>query len=218
MNDRLPVRDELFLLAHNESGKPLISQSALGLGLAAALLIELTLTRHVEIAHDRVVTRPRPTTYSQRALSNITSNALTELYESRDHPPTPPQVLLVWGEDMYERVRGELLAANILSPVTVRKFGLLANTRYRPDEAPVVRARTALRRCVMAESSPTDEDAVLCGLLADLQLDASLHLSGNVGWLRQMLKSIGTRQPVPVRRIYDALAEAVRYKATHGVN
>lgn len=216
MNDRLPVRDELYLLAHNESGKPLISLPLLGLGLAGALLIELTLSRHVDVDFDRVVTRPRPATYSQRALSSITNQALTELYDARNDPPSPTKVLMVWSEDIYERVRGELLAANIVSPVTVRKFGLLSGTQYRSDEAPMVRARTALRRCVMQESSPTAEDAVLCGLLADLQLERSLLLNTNTGWLRQMLKSIGTRQPIPVRRIYDALTEAVRYKATHG--
>lgn len=218
MNDRLPVRDELYLLAHNESGKPLISQPLLGLGLAGALLIELTLARLVDVDYDRVVPRPRPTTYSQRSLSNITNQALSELTDARNNPPTPAQVLMVWSEEMYERVRGELLAANIVSPVTVRRFGVLSGTQYRADEVPVVRARTALRRCVMSESSPTAEDSVLCGLLADLQLDRSLHMNVNVNWLRQMLKSIGTRQPVPVRRIYDALTEALRYKATHGTN
>lgn len=218
MNDRLPVRDELYLLAHNDSGKPLISLPLLGLGLAAALLIELTLARLVDVDYDRVVTRPQPSTYSQRSLSSITNHALTELNDARNNPPTPSKVLLVWSEEMYERVRGELLAANIVSPVTVRRFGLLSGTQYRADEAPVIRARTALRRCVTAESSPTAEDAVLCGLLSDLQLDRSLNLNVNVGWLRQMLKSIGSRQPVPVRRIYDALTEAVRYKATHGTN
>lgn len=216
MNDRLPVRDELYLLAHNESGKPLISLSLLGVGLAAALLIELTMARLVDVDFDRVIPRPRPTTYSQRALSTITNQALSELSDARDNPPSPAKVLLVWSEELYERVRGELLAANIVSPVTVRRFGLLSDTQYQADEAPIVRARTALRRCVNDQASPTAEDAVLCWLLADLQLDRSLHLNVNVGWLRQMLKSIGNRQPIPIRRIYDALSEAMRYKATHG--
>ncbi|ADD44560.1 GOLPH3/VPS74 family protein [Stackebrandtia nassauensis] len=216
MNDRLPVRDELYLLAHNESGKPLIAMPLLGLGLAAALLIELTMSRHVDVDFDKVVTRPQPANFSQRSLSSIANNALSELYRSRNRPPSPVNVLLVWSEDIYERVRGELLAANLVSPITVRRFGLLSGTEYRSDEAAIVRSRTALRRVVMSEASPSAEDAALCGLLVDLQLERSLHLNVNAGWLRQMLKSIGARQPIPIRRIVDALTEAVRYKSTHG--
>ncbi|MGW3344491.1 GOLPH3/VPS74 family protein [Nonomuraea rubra] len=41
--DRLPLHQDLYLIAHDQSGRPLIHQSSLALGLAGAALLDLLL-------------------------------------------------------------------------------------------------------------------------------------------------------------------------------
>lgn len=50
------LADDLYLLAHNDvSGKPLLQQRALGIGLAGGLLADLALAGAIEVIHGAVV-------------------------------------------------------------------------------------------------------------------------------------------------------------------
>ncbi|MET7336828.1 GPP34 family phosphoprotein [Nonomuraea sp. NPDC005650] len=42
--NRLPLHEDLYLIAHDQSGRPLVHRSSLALGLAGAALLELTLS------------------------------------------------------------------------------------------------------------------------------------------------------------------------------
>ena len=216
MSDRLPVRDELYLLAHDERGKPLVHSSILGLGLAAALLVDLALQGEIDSSSGRVLTRPRPRADNTPGLGlDMVDRALAELTAGRTDPPTTQDVLLAWQTTMYERVRGELMAANILESVKSRKLGLVSVTRHRlVDEAVAVRCRTALRRIVTGQNTPTAEDAALCGLMMELQLERALHLSSDIGSIRQTITQIVSRHSTTVRQILAATADAIRFRST----
>lgn len=216
MSDRLPVRDEFFLLAHDDSGKPLVHVAMLGLGMAAAVLIDLALDGDIDTSSGRVLTRPRPGSAQAGPVGlDIAGRALSELAAEQTKPPETIDVLLTWQSSMYERVRGELVAAEILQTVKVRRLGLVSTTRYQVvDEAIPVRARTALRRTISGQHAPTAGDGALCGLVRELQLERTLHLSQDSGVIRKALKDIADRHHQTVKQIFSALGEAIRYKST----
>jgi hypothetical protein len=216
LSDRLPVRDELYLLAHDDEGKPLINLAMLGVGLSAALLIDLTLRGEIDAASGYVLARPRPNPEANRpAGGGIAWHALNELAAGRARPPAIDEVMLVWQSAMYERVRGELVAAQVLHSVKVRRLGLMSTTRYMPiEEAPVVRARTTLRRTIAGMIPPTTGTGALCGLIAELQLERALHLSSDLSGSRQAIAAITAGNHQSIQRILAVMADVIRYRST----
>ncbi|HZE41316.1 MAG TPA: GPP34 family phosphoprotein [Stackebrandtia sp.] len=217
MTDRLPVRTELYLLAHDEEGKPLVNVPILGVGLAAALMIDLAITGQIEAASGRVVARPRPSGGAHQGMVNggIAGHSLSELYDARAHPPTPLEVVMTWKEGVYDRIRGEMVAADIIYPVKMRRLGLVPVTRYKMlDEGNVVKARTGLRRSVTGQAQASPADAALCGLLVELQLERALYLAIDNATLRESMRAIAARHYDTVKQIFVALAEGIRFQST----
>jgi hypothetical protein len=163
------IRDAVFLLAHDEDGRLLISEPAICAGLAGATLIDLLLGRRVAVVGGRLDVIDSAVTGDPE-----TDAALAAI--AADTEPTGPRSWLAAGA--YERVAETLERAGVIRRTTVRRLGLLPATRCMPANVEdLVRLRSRLRYGVHSSQPPDPATAALCGLVRVLRLHASLLLS-----------------------------------------
>ncbi|MGP3956859.1 GOLPH3/VPS74 family protein [Nonomuraea sp. 3N208] len=183
--NRLPLHQDLYLIAHDQSGKPLTHQSSMALGLAGAALLDLALDGRVAVARGQVaVSGPVAGTGDP-----LTDDLLALI--AREPGDVRPPIKKV-AERAYDRTREDLVAAGVLLRVTRRVMGVLPTTRYQlADIASVVRASSGVRSAVEGWKEPDVRCAALCGLVAVLRLEAELYLdlpsSRLVGRLREIV-------------------------------
>lgn len=194
--NRLPLYQDLYLIAHDQAGKPLINQPSLSLGLAGAVLLDLALTGRLDITHGRLAV------YDRNPIGDMVADSLVPLIlRDRTNRDTRFWIRKV-AEDIYDRTCGGLVAAGVLTRVTRRRMGVMSQTRYPPtDVAPLVRARSGVRNAVEAVEQPDARCAALCGLVGVLRVEAALHLAQPSSQLVGRLRSIAREYPRPVNEV-----------------
>jgi Golgi phosphoprotein 3 (GPP34) len=195
---RLRLHQELYLLGHDEDGRPLTHLAALRLGLAGAVLLDLTVTGRLHVAAGTLsVYDPTP------LADGVADTVVAALLADRRRQD---RQLRVWlkrlAQDADERTRGGLVAAGVLTRATRRRLRVLAHTRYQPTGyAPTVIARARPRYAVHGQQTPDAQCAALCGLLAVLRLHDTLYLDLPGGDVLDRLHRIADRQSPPAREI-----------------
>ncbi|MGW3787632.1 GOLPH3/VPS74 family protein [Micromonospora chokoriensis] len=218
---QLPLRDELFLLGHDDdTGQLHIHRQALALGLAGAVLIDLFLAGRV--AFDPAVGDDQPGTERRLWLrlhepvgDLIADSALSSIRYAR---PAPSLRGWVRGfhDALYERTRAGLVAGGILHHQQRRRFGGLARTdRYLLLDVkwPVV-ARARLHYIATGRNQPDNHTAALAGLVTTLGLLNHLYLADDTTMLAAQLRTIAEQHYQPVRDITAAVDAAVGDLAT----
>jgi hypothetical protein len=210
----LPLHAELYLLAHNDdTGKQLINEQSLAIGLAGALLLELWFTEHIYIGWvfdykqrqwrkepgRLAVARTGPTA------SPLMDAALAALERTvRIH--TGGDQLRAWlrgfaASDLCDRVRANMITVGLLRRAQVRRYGGLVKTEtHLPvHEGYAVRARAHVRDAVAYherqsrhQAAPDNQTVALCGLTAALELaeflyDGSRSTRELTEWLRYVV-------------------------------
>ncbi len=196
------MHQELYLLGHEEDGRPLIHLPALRLGLAGAVLLDLVVTGRLHVAAGHLVVYDR-TPLGDSVIDTVLRALLADRAR-RDRD------LRTWlrclAADADERSRGGLVAAGILTRTSRRRLGVLPRTRYEPTaHGPAVVARSGPRYAVYGHQPPDAQCAALCGLLAVLRLHDTLYLDLPPGELLERLHAIALRQPRPMREITAAV-------------
>ena len=169
--NRLPLHQDLYLIAHDQAGKPLIHQSSMALGLAGAVLLDLVLSGYVAVVRGQgAAARHTPTGDA------IADGVLADL--TRNHTDKGVKSLIKKAADgIHERTRAALVASGVLIRVSKRRMGMLPYTRYQlADIASVVRASSGVRSAVEGWKPPDARCAALCGLVAVLRLEEELYL------------------------------------------
>ncbi|MFC4005883.1 GPP34 family phosphoprotein [Nonomuraea purpurea] len=199
--NRLPIHQDLYLIAHGQSGKPLIHPSSLALGLAGATLLELALGGLVTVTRGLAVTSRGPSTGDA-----VCDDFVSLLTRGR----ADVRSLIKKGSDgICERTRESLVGAGVLVRVSGRRMGMLPYTRYEPaDISSIVRASSGARSAVEGWKQPDARCAALCGLVAVLRLEAELYLDQPAGRLVGRLLEIAAAGAPPVGElvaVVDAL-------------
>ncbi|MEV4149858.1 GPP34 family phosphoprotein [Amycolatopsis sp. NPDC049691] len=154
---RLTLVDSFFFLGHDEfTGRPVLSRTSLGIGLAGAALCDLLFTDRITVEAGRVraiATRPPGIPTADHVFSEIVSE--TGTYRVRD-----------W----VDHLRGELpsiAADNLVAQGLVRRTPvLLRRFRYPPADLLVsTAARSKARAAVFGIDRP-DPHAACLALLA----------------------------------------------------
>lgn len=208
---RLPLRAELYLIAHNDdTGEPYINTDSLAIGLAGAILLELWLSKHVAIGWtvdtltNQWVRGPgRLTEMEVRPPGDPLSEAALAMIRHTRHVPGQ---LRAWlrefaATNLYERVRANMVAVGVLERTTRRRsFGLVRTDAYLPTHhAWPVRARGRVRAVVRGYEEPArpgrelpdDQCVGLCGLVEVLELAEFLyHPNASTGRVRRLLRYI----------------------------
>ncbi|OKI46054.1 GOLPH3/VPS74 family protein [Micromonospora sp. CB01531] len=215
----LPLRDELFLLGHNDdTGQPHIHRQALALGLAGAVLIDLFLAGRIVL--DLNDGRPAGERWlrlrtDQPVGDLIADTAIAAIRHGRTAPPVKA-FLRGFSPDLYERTRAGLVAAGILRHGTRRRLGGLArtDTYLATDTKWAVVARARLRYVAQGREQPDNHTAALAGLVATLGLTTHLYLDDDTATLTTRLKSIAEQHHRSVRDITATVDAAVGDLAT----
>ncbi|MGK5741549.1 GOLPH3/VPS74 family protein [Micromonospora sp. URMC 103] len=215
---RLPLRDELFLLGHDDdTGQPHLHQQALAVGLAGAVLIDLFLTGRITIApHDGPVGEQRLRLHHDHPVGDlITDSALTVIRTTRT-ALTGRAWLRGFSTDLYERTRAGLVAAGILRHTSRRRLGGLVRAEtYLPADTkwPVI-ARARVRYLATGREEPDNHTAALAGLVAVLGLTPHLYLHDDTTALTAHLRAVAGQHYPPVRDITAAVDAALGDLAT----
>ncbi|MEV0003445.1 GPP34 family phosphoprotein [Micromonospora sp. NPDC050980] len=218
-NAPLPLRDELFLLGHDDdTGQPHLYRQALALGLAGAVLIDLFLTGRIVLASGNG--RPEGELclglHLDRPIGDLVADAaITSLRHARTAPPLRPW-LRGFAEDLYERTRAGLHDAGVLRHEVRRRFGGLSRTDcyLLTDTRWAVVARARLRYLAAGRDEPTNHTAALAGLVATLGLTAHLYLGEDTAEVTAQLRAIAGQHHRPVCEITAAVDAAVGDLAT----
>ncbi|MFI9845835.1 GPP34 family phosphoprotein [Nonomuraea sp. NPDC051941] len=178
--NRLPLHEDLYLIAHDQSGKPLIHQSSMALGLAGAVVLELAVSGRVTVSDGQAsVSRPPagdiPVSLADGDVRLLIKKAANGL---------------------YDRTREALVASGVLVRVSRRRLGMLPYTRHQlADIASVVRASSGVRSAVEGWKPPDARCAALCGLVAVLRLESELYLDQPANRLVGRLREIASAAP-----------------------
>jgi hypothetical protein len=196
----LSLRDDVFLLAHDDGGKLVIPETHIGAGLAGATLIELLLTRRVAVIDGRLdVLDASPTGDEEidATLQVIDANTA----------PCGPRAWVSWiSHGAYERKAEALAAAGVVRRTTVRRLGLVAAGRVLPEsQEDLVRVRSRARFAIHGRELPDETTAALCGLVRVLRLEASLLLSMPRSDLLLALERVTAANEVTVRQVTNAV-------------
>ena len=173
---RLPLRDELFLLGHDDdTGHPHIHRQALALGLAGAVLIDLFLAGRVALDPNddtRPAGRPAATPAPRPA-----GRRPDRRRRDRHHPLRPPAPRCGDGcagspTTCTSAPAPACVAGGILRQHTRRRLGGLvrADAYLATDTKWAVVARSRLRYLAAGREQPDNHTAALAGLVADLGL------------------------------------------------
>ncbi|MEU5909368.1 GPP34 family phosphoprotein [Micromonospora sp. NPDC047527] len=191
---RLPLRVELFVLTHNDSGAPLAHLPSLSLALAGAILTNLV----APIERIRVVGDAAIAVHRQPIGDPVADWALT--FMARNHRAlSVREAVRLLGEHAYDKVTAGLIAGGLVEQITRRRM-LGRSIAYPPtDPAAIHRVRGRLRYGVLGYDAPDPQTDALAGLLRALRLESELYLDGFDtdlrDRLRQMLARAGQHTP-----------------------
>ncbi|MEV1333172.1 GPP34 family phosphoprotein [Micromonospora costi] len=217
---RLPLRDELFLLGHNDdTGQPHVHRQALALGLAGAVLIDLFLAGRITLDPNDD-TRPAGERwlrlYSDQPVGDLIADTALAAVRHGRTAPLVRTFLRSFADDLYERTRAGLVAAGILRQHTRRRLGGLArsDTYLATDSKWAVVARARLRYLAAGREQPDNHTAALAGLVATLGLTTHLYLDDDSAAVTARLEAIAGQHHRSVRDITAAVDAAVGDLAT----
>lgn len=200
----LSLRDDLFLLAHDDAGKLLIQEAWISAGLAGATLVDLLLGGRVAVADGRLdVVDPSRTSdpEADATLDAIASNTA----------PCGPRAWVSWiSHGAYERIGESLSEADVITRTSVRRLGFLPVTRIAPvNPEDLVRVRARVRYAVHGRDLPDPATAALCGLVRVLRLQSGLLLSMPTSDLLLALERMTEACDVTVRQVINAVETVV---------
>ncbi|MEV4716675.1 GPP34 family phosphoprotein [Micromonospora noduli] len=217
---QLPLRDELFLLGHNDdTGQPHIHRQALALGMAGAVLIDLFLAGRVALGDPDDDIRPAGDQWIRLRLDRPVGDLVADTAIASVRFANPAPTLRGWlswfAEDLYERTRAGLHAGGILHRTSRRRLGGLARTEVylATDSKWAVVARSRLRYLAAGREPPDNHTAALAGLVAVLGLTTHLYLD-DTNAVTAQLRAIAEQHHRPVRDITAAVDAAVGDLAT----
>jgi len=215
---RLPLRAELYLVAHDDDrGTAHIHPRVLAVGLAGAVLLELWLAGRVypgwrfDTAGGRWVPGPGqlPVVVPHPVGDPLTDAALAVVRSVRRSSP-PEHQLRDWLRqfaftDPYERVRADMIAAGVLRRTTKRRYGVARDRYLAADAAWAVRVRARVRSAVTA-GVPDRQCTALCGLVDVLELVPYLYSPGlTAGRFRRWLDRATREEDLAVREVVAAV-------------
>jgi hypothetical protein len=224
---RLPLRAELYLIAHDDDrGTPHIHPHTLAVGLAGAILLELWLARRVwpgwryDPAHGRWLPCPgHVTVVDPSALGDpLADAALASLrhagYAVRRHEQLRTWLRQFAATDLYERVRANMVTVGVLRRTNRRRYGLTRTDAYTAaDGAWAVRARARIRSVVHVRQQPgtpaqppDPQCGALCGLVDVLELADCLYAPDlTTTALRRCLRRVADEYDPAIREVLAAV-------------
>ena len=165
------LAEELLLLAYDdETGKPTGSQIGLDLGMAAAVLVELTLAGRIALAGAVLVVRD-PTSTGEP----IEDEVLARM--AADTPHTPESWVQRLRHRLRNRVLADLVSRGVLRQLDETALEYIEVHRYPAVDASVeAEVRARLGAALTGEEEPDERTAALATLVAATRMEPALRL------------------------------------------
>lgn len=202
-----PLHDELFLLGHHDyTGVPLVKVRILGAGLAGAMLMELMISRRIELD-----SRDRIHLLDSRQFPSDPPAAVTTVGEMARQ--SDPKLVRSWidylGEELYRLVGAGLVTEGVL----VHAVGgrLRRSSRYVATDALVAsQGRVGLRYTAEhpREAPPEDRTAAFAALSVATGLDTVVADGANRTTLPGLRWLAGQLPPAAVT-VVEAVTKSV---------
>jgi hypothetical protein len=195
---RLPLRAELYLVAHDDDrGTAHVNPRVLAVGLAGAVMLELWLAGRVypgwrfDAGAARWVPGPgQLAVVAPHPVGDPLADAALAAVRSVRRSSPPEHQLRDWLRqfaftDPYERVRADMVAAGVLRRTSRRRYGVARDRYLATDGAWAVRARARIRSAAWSgdaaapdgTAEPDRQCTALCGLVDVLELVPYLYSS-----------------------------------------
>jgi hypothetical protein len=215
---RLPLRAELYLVAHDdERGAAHVHPRVLAVGLAGAVLLELWLAGRVypgwrfDPGTARWVPGPgQLAVVLPHAVGDPLTDAALAVVRSVRRSSPPEHQLRDWLRqfaftDPYERVRADMVAAGVLRRTSKRRYGVARDRYLAADGAWAVRARARIRSAATV-AGPDRQCMALCGLVDVLELVPYLYSPElTAGRFRRWLDRAMREEYLAVREVVTAI-------------
>ncbi|HLL66727.1 MAG TPA: GPP34 family phosphoprotein [Micromonosporaceae bacterium] len=193
MHERLKLRDDLFLIAHDEERgfRPRIHLPALGVGLTGAVLIELLQAHRIAIDQGHIVPGPA---HTKSSTGDRVYDHLMQTFAATGAVAVPMAELLpATGRYMFDQVRDALLATNVLVPPRRHRLALPRKDYQPADPTQLVVVRARPRFAVQGSDDDDLSTQALCGLLRVLGLEEALYFPTLRYELRDRLDAVAQR-------------------------
>ncbi len=215
---RLPLRAELFLVAHNETGRAHLNETSLCRGLAAAILLELWLTGRVQIgwrydARTGIATaEPGHINVLDPTMIGdpLTDAALTHIWLTGGSTDARRFINEFATPDLHERVRADLIVTRVLRRVVRRRMLFHRTETHLPIHAGhPVRARAAVRAVVMHPDHADHQAHALAALVDALGLTPHLYPGGmsRPEFQRRLTNVLATRRDRAIHDVPSAITQ-----------
>ncbi|GLW35324.1 GPP34 family phosphoprotein [Actinoplanes regularis] len=168
--DPILVREQLFLLAHDETRqmRPRLHVPALAAGLAGATVMDLLIAQRVTVESGAVV----PDWYRRETTGDPVTDDVLALIMQKAPAPALPALIRAAAPGLYERTTGALVHRGVIVAGPPRRW------RKREfeiaQESVVVRVRAKIGYRVEGRDGPSADADCLCALLAALGLHGAL--------------------------------------------
>jgi hypothetical protein len=199
------LADDVFLMCHDlRSGKPLVAESLLGVGLSGALLGELMFSGCIVVTQSQLTLGEYPPPEDRLA------QALFE--QVRNQLFTQPVPLVEWVSSRRVYVT-ELVADRLVREQQVvrdeqRRFGRSSTTRYLPvHSAEVFMRGQRLSTFLRNRMELTELDVVLASLITLISTGGNLMELDRDG--RDHLERLIPQLPVPLRELLAVTEKAI---------
>jgi hypothetical protein len=215
----LLVREQLYLLAHDDaqSMRPHVHVPAIGVGLAAAALIDLLIDQHVHIINGTAYVIPRRGQAPE--LDPITEYVLRIIGNLR-HSPGLHLLLRDLGPTLYTQTGEALITRGILT--AGRRWGRTRRELARLRSSSWI--RQSLRYRITGRDQPDLPIDALCALTWALGLDGALLMELSRTEIDELLRGVMNRIPellprpdlpaAAIPQVADAVRTAVAGLAT----
>jgi hypothetical protein len=170
----ITLAEELLLLGYDDkSGKAIVSQIGLDLGMAAAVLVDLALARRIGLADGGILTVRNPTPTGEP----IADEVLTRIVA--DTPHTAASWVQRLRHGLRKRVLDDLVSRGVVQDLDETALQFIHLHRYPvADPAPEADTRARLAAALTGQGEPDERTAALAALVAGVRMEPTLRLTG----------------------------------------
>ncbi|MFI5958579.1 GPP34 family phosphoprotein [Cryptosporangium sp. NPDC051539] len=166
----IPLPDELLLLGYDDAaGKPLISATSLDLGLAGAVLVELTLAGRIGVEGKKVrVVDPAP-------VDDPIAEAALDKIRASNKPRSAQHWVQTLRSGLREQILDRLVETGVVEREESRVLGLFRRVRYPAlNPAPETAAHGRLDAAIRTNDLSGRHTAALASLVRAIDLGPKL--------------------------------------------
>jgi Golgi phosphoprotein 3 (GPP34) len=204
----LPLHQELYLVAHDNKGNPLIHLPLLSLGLAGAVLLDLMLTERI------VVHGGLPAVHISQPVGEPVSDTIIQAILRAPEPRTLVYWIPTVSKDIYDRVSGGLVAGGLLSRTSRRRMGVRTDVLAPTEPGKRARIQSDVQHAVNGRWATEPASGVLCGLIGVLRLERTLGIEGQTADVLRRLRELSDTHYPESGPVFDLILDLLGESAT----